>query len=261
MPYFAGMRRRTPAVLVVALIWGPGPAAASPDPVHAIRTPMPQGPAAVSLACTIEPQTSRGAWLAVFSVDADSTGYTESSVTALGWWDHGSLDVTVRVSGRQWGPPPVTVTRLGERYRVTLAATWGGPHRSWAATLRGGCAGTDAVVSDVTTIVGGARVDDARVDARLVTAGPREFADAVAAQGTTVARGAVAVDAAYLLGVFSARYGTLTAIAPDGVRRSQAGLQPSLPVRSGFGGTWRFEASPAASDDPYLLTALAFDAR
>lgn len=219
------------------------------------------GAASISVACTIQPEASRGAWLAVFSVDADSTGYTESSVTALGWWDHGSLDVTVRASGRDLGPPPVTIARIGERYRVTLAATWGGPHRSWAATLRGGCAATDGSLSDVTTIVSGMRVDGARVGARLVTAGPREFADAVAAQGTTVARGAIAVEAGYLLGVFSARYGSLTAIEPDGARSSQGGLQPSLPVRSGFGGTWRFEAAPAVSDDPFLLTVLAFDAR
>lgn len=250
-----------PAVIVAVLMWGPGSAAATPEPVDAIRTPMPTGAASVSLACTIDPQASRGAWLAVFSVDADSTGYTETSVTALGWWDHGSVDVTVRVSGREWGPPPVTVTRVGERYRVTLSSVWGGPHRSWAATLRGGCAGTDAGVTDLTTIVDGSRVNDARVPARLVTAGPREFADAIAAQGTTLARGAVTVEAEYLLGVFSARYGTLTAVAPDGVRVSEQGFQPSLPVRSGFGGAWRFEADPALSDDPFLLTALAFDAR
>ncbi|HEX9695782.1 MAG TPA: hypothetical protein VGB64_05655 [Actinomycetota bacterium] len=252
--------RRLALVALLAAVGAAGPAPArAEDSVAAIRVAVPHGPVSIGLGCTVAPVSAHGAWIAVFAVDADSTGFTESSVTALGWWDHGRLDVMVRTSGFDITAPPVEVATIGERYRISLAASWGGAHRTWAATLRAGCGATDGSITDVGAVVDGRDVTEFAAAARIVTAGPGEFGEALAAQGATLVRGVLTVEAPYLLGVFSARAGSIAATAPDGSVTRESGMYPSIPVRSGFGGTWRFDASPAVSDDPYLLTALAFD--
>ncbi|HVL88759.1 MAG TPA: hypothetical protein VM841_00845 [Actinomycetota bacterium] len=239
-----------------------GPARAEArDAAVAVQVPVPHGPVSVLVRCTISPAAASGAWIAAFAVDADSTGYVESSVTALGWWDHGRLDLVVRRDGIRIEAPPVEVVTVGERYRITMTATWGGGHRLWASTLRGGCGATEGTVTEISAILNGADVTASGVDARVLTAGARQFPRSVAAQGATLVHGSFAASSPYLLGVFSARSGALSVTAPDGSVRSDAGLYPSIPVRNGTGGTWRFDADTAVSDDPYLLTALAFAKR
>lgn len=255
------MRRRRVIAFLCAVIAVAGPATARAESVVAVRAAVPFGPVAVAVRCTITPAAASGAWIAAFAVDADSTGYVESSITALGWWDHGRLDVVVHRDGLEVAAPPLEVVTIGERYRITVSANWGGGHRLWASTLRGGCGSTEASVSDASVVLNGTDVSGRRMDARMLTAGARHFRDSLALQGMTLVQGSFAATSPYLLGVFSARSGSLSVTAPDGSVRAAEGLYPSVPVRNGTGGEWRFDADGALSDDPYLLTALAFDRR
>lgn len=250
-------------MLVVASVvgWPPGPARAGTRSLAAARAEVPFGAVSVSLSCSVVPTGAQGAWIAAFTVDADATGMTESSVTALGWWGDGRIEVVVRSGGDDLVPAPhVDVTSVKGSFRVTISAAWGGWHRVWPATMRSGCASSHGSVEQVAAIVNGTSIGTDE-PARMVTAGPRDFDDAVALRGTTVVRGSVTTDAGYLMGVFSARRGAISATAPDGTVEHASGTAPSIPVRGGFGGTWRFDAHGAVSDDPYLLTAIAFDRR
>lgn len=252
------MRRLLATVTASLLILGVGPAVPATSAV-AVRSAVPAGAVSVSITCTIEPSAAEGAWITAFAVDADQSGSTEASVAALGWWNDGRLQVEVNAAGVDASAPPVEVVTIGHRYRVTLSATWGGAHRTWPATLRTGCGTTAGTMTGLSAVVDGRDVSAGRTAARIVTAGAREFDEGLSVHGATVVRGTVAIDAAYLLGVFSAREGILQAVAPDGTIARETGLSPSIFVRSGFGGRWRFEAARAVSDDPYLVTALAFD--
>lgn len=258
------MRRFRSTVLVAlmtVLAAMPATAASGTRTLAAWRAPVPNGGVSVSLSCSIVPSGGRGAWIAGFTVDADETGLTESFVTALGWWGDGHVEITLRSGDEDLLPPvAVDIVPASGSYRVTIQATWGGWHRRWPATLRSGCATSQGSVGQAATLLNGAPVPGEE-HARLVTAGAEAFGDVIALQGATLASGSISVEAGYLMGIFSARHGAISATTPDGSTTHEGGVYPSIPVRSGFGGTWRFDAAGALSDDPYLLTALAFDRR